>query len=531
MSYNIQNSIAQALQQILSNPRNHQDLFLFHAYQAAIYNHWQNDTFSKMINTAVLTWDMLSQENSWPTGVISVADKEDYVCDLIIRMSGAALIARDPNQMRMLGPQDQYAVSEALRNAQTLTSDLDAFQKAAMIQNRGTNARYGNVKESSYVNKPQSASSGGHSRYGRTAEAAVIPTTRNVQTEEPIQSIPFVLKRGSEMDYANHKLSYELNPNSRRKKPNKDFMGELAKADIIPVTAESAPNLDITKAIAPSNIPIATSIEHAKTLAMIDIANHGGVVNEDHLLEYSYQQLNTLKVFTDTAALQIFSVSEPSIGALRLCETVEEAAECIKSLLESTNPFAVSIGRRLNARATKATNDELAFRLVVEEIIEDFAEDVALVPGLLLEIAGDEQDFLDAWGPAEMRILESVRCIYLGPSEPEDIEQVNTIMAGDVAERSIFWMDPTYVSFLPVAFYHLGIDTNFSAIGQAFLRKNDHPEIYDAFRGIISRAYEARGASYQRIIVVTDDNVRLELFETDVVGDKDVAAHILIRAA
>ncbi len=38
MSYNIQQGLIVALQQILSNPANHQDVLLFSAYQAAIYN-------------------------------------------------------------------------------------------------------------------------------------------------------------------------------------------------------------------------------------------------------------------------------------------------------------------------------------------------------------------------------------------------------------------------------------------------------------------------------------------------------------
>jgi hypothetical protein len=531
MSYNIQQGLIVALQQILSNPANHQDVLLFSAYQAAIYNNWQSDAFAKMVGTAVVAWEMHESTNTWPQGHVSTQDREDYICDLIISMSGAALIARDANLMYNIGPQGQQRVQRELQNAQNLAQDLEAYQRSLQTAARGTNSRYGNVRGAKVVPQ-QPTASGGHARYGRTAAAPVVQqTTRNEPTEEAVAAIPFVLKRGKEMDYANHKLSHELSPGSRRKAPVKDFMGDLANADIVAVTEETAPNLNITKAIAPNSIPVATSIEHAKTLAMIEIANAGGTVTEDHLLEYSYQQLNTLKVFTDDTALQIFSVSQPSLGTIKLAEDIETAAECIKSLLESENPFAVSIGRRLNSRATKMVNDELNFRIVIEQNIEDFAEDASSVAPTLRTFAPTEQDFLDAWLPAQERILESLRCIYLGPETDEDSKYVDLIMAGDVAKRSIFWMEPIYVSFLPIAFYHLNIDTNFSAIGQAFLRQADHPELYNAFRGVLARAYDSRGTSYQRVIVVTDDNVRLELVETDVVGDHDKFAHILIRAA
>lgn len=533
MSYhNIQNGLATALQQILSNPQNHQDVFLFNAYHAAIYNNWQNDVFSRMIGTATVTWEMLSEQNTWPSDCVTHQMREDYVCELIIKMTGAALIARDPNKMRALHPQDQYAVQESLQHAQNLTADLEQFQRTKAAVSRGANTRYGNVS-TTHIQKNEPIAPTTRSRYGSTTTAPVVnSTTRNEPEQEDVNEIPFVLKRGNAVDYANHKLSYEMNPKSRRKAPVKDFMGELAKADIVPVTEETAPNLSITKAVAPNSIPVATSIEHAKTLAMIEIANSGGELSEDHILEYAYQQLNTLKVFGDTSALQIFSVSQPSLGTLKLAENVTEAAECIKALLESDNPFAVSIGRRLNARATKITNDELKFRLVVSGDIDDFCEDVHAIPDYLLDLVdGNEEEFLRAWVPSENRILESLRCIFLGPENAEDTEYVNTIMAGDVANRSIFWMDPIYVSFLPIAFYHLGIEPNFSNIGQSFLRKADHPEIYNAFKNVLERSQQTRGDSYQRVIVVTDDNVRLELVETDVQSDVDSSFNILIRAA
>lgn len=524
---NIAHIVDHALKTTMLDQRNHQDLLLYNAFIACSTNNWMNEEYPRMVDMGTLAINMFDLDpTAYPSDVQSPDQKLQYVVDLLIDCKGAMIISRDQRFLNSLNPAERQRVIQTLNTAEQLARDVDQYVARQQSQTTRTSGRY-RQQPTQHVATPSRTS-----RYSNATAVTIPtpgPTTINEGTGLPAHDIPVILKRSNNsMDYSNHRLATEMNPKTRRKPSKADFMGELANVDIVEVTGD----VDVSKvtAIKPLDRPVATSIEHAKTLALISVAAKGGEYHGDHLLEYGYDTLNTLKVFTDAQAMQLYAVSEPALTNLSFADSLETLVEGIRSLLESMNPISRNIGRRLNLKATKHLQDLLKFKLVTDIVFDDFSEDALDIPALVEEACGGKNDIYDReWGYAVKSLLSCLNCVFMATGDEATAAVVNQLFGGSVSDRTIFWLEPSYVSALPVAFLDLGIDPTFSRLGQAYLTYTDMPELHASFSAVLARAKAANSAEYFRTFVTTDDGVTIELIQTDVTDSVDLPAHILIR--
>ena len=522
--------IANAIATVLLDQRNQSDVFMFNTYQVASVNNWNNETVTKLVDTISIMMEMFStMPDAYPSNIVAPEDRMYYAVELACENTGAILLAKAPNVVRQLDYNSQTRLNEIINRVNMICQDIDQYVRSKHQNARAAN-RYANVQQPAVVAQGSGAHNVRSYRYGATQPTIIKEPVTSV---EDSMEIPQVQRRSANMDYSFHKHATELNPSARRAKPAANFMGELANVNIRAATEE--PHVDLTTAfaVAPSNTPTATSLEHAKTLAMLDIASHGNEYNDHQLLEYNFNLLNTLKVFMDAQQMQLFVVSVPSLTMLSRAETLEEAIDAINGLLESGNHVAESIGRRLNAVATKHINDLVTFKLALSMAIDDFVNDALELRGLVkqeCDATGDPALFATEWGYCERSLLSCIRCVYVAPEDPDVSKIVDATFAMPVANRSVFWLEPTYVSYWPVAFFNLGIEPNYSACGQAYLSTSVHPELYQSFSNLLARARAANDYGYCRIFVVTDDNVKIEVMYTEV-ADNDGNYMILLRQA
>lgn len=521
--------ISNAIATVLSDQRNQSDIFMFNTYRVASSNNWNNDTVTKLVDTISIMMDMFSaMPDAYPSDVVTQEDRMYYAVELACENTGAILLAKAPDVVRQLDYNTQTRLNTILNRVNLICQDIDRHVSARQHSNRAA-SRYRNVQPA------QVTQSAGHvgtrgSRYTTTQPTII---KEPVTVVEPSSEIPQVKRRSVNMDYSFHRHATELNPNARRTAPAPDFMGELANVKIKSAAEGSPVDLSKAFAITPLATPTATSLAHAKTLAMLDIAASGADYNDRQLLEYNFNLLNTLKVFMDAQQMQLFAVSVPSLSVLSRAETLEEVVDAIKGLLESGNSVAESIGRRLNAVATKHANDLVTFKLALTITIDDFATDALDLRDAVKDACdetGDPTIFDSEWGYCVRSLLSCLRCVYIAPEDESVIKTVDATFAASVAHRSVFWLEPTYVSYWPVAFFNLEIDPSYSHCGQAYLKHATHPELYKSFADLLERARAANEYGYCRIFVVTDDDVHIEILYTEVV-DNDGIPMVLLRQA
>lgn len=323
-------------------------------------------------------------------------------------------------------------------------------------------------------------------------------------------------KESLNMNYETHRLTAisQTTSTSRQARNLDEFMGSLT-SNIRTRQDELTEDTDAPLVISPNEYFAAFGTDMAIFKASGLVASGG----TQQILEFEY--LNVKPVYQASgSAIAAAEVNVPHLTKIRQATCFHEAFKILNDYVtnrpvqDKTYSIADRIINEVNNRITEAVNRLLAFSLYVTERIDDFAMDWGDLYAMLTEHYCDFDELLTTPASAILQRCTRVAGVDV---DSEEFSDLNTITNGalSVAVASI---EHVSVTLMPMMACELNM-----AIGVDFtyIVPTEFPKMYRVLDAIEGRL-ESKHYYYDRIYVIFEDGVKLEVVYTDIpVDDSD----------
>lgn len=489
------------------------------------YN-WRNSIMDTLIATGMETLEVWSVNRRAPKEAL-LMEVVNVICDI------QSVVSAKRNQalLNALSHYEHQAIASISQMGIALNNEIEAFY--AQQQSRSgyvsplagshqtqVNPRYSKAYQaeirSQPAQQPTAHASGTSARYRTSTATEIIPNVTPVT--DPNKRHYVVNNKGTTpmsqiLSYENHRReTFNARPSDR--KPETDFMGALARTDVVNAT-ENGIQINDSEVTKIATDVVATCRTHAQSIYSAMITDAGNTISANAVLEYSFDKIRCLRTVSDESSLQMALLNDSRLVDLRdIKSDLNGLAVAIKSLVtDSVSEMARVVGRHLNLIATEQINRLLAYDLEVSWTVPDFQASWFELRDELYKDFGQES-IDEALALVSEDIITRIGTVFAPTVQTaEDLcESIDAIYQRPIATRSIFTVRHVHVTHVPANLSHLNL--TFEA-GTCFVDPTKAPELYDALVALENRM-EGKMRQYSEILLVTEDEVELEIVPTHI---------------